>query len=79
MGITKIFFGLRTCQPVHMEEVAILFDNGLCREIEDFVVCGGPFFGNIQWRIASLLIRFGGLGLYLTVEATSYAFVSSRA
>ena len=43
------------------------------------MVCGGPFFGDIQWRIASLPIRFGGLGLYSAVEATSYAFVASRA
>lgn len=27
MGIAKLFFGLRACQPVHMEEVAIFFDN----------------------------------------------------
>ncbi|KAL7586081.1 hypothetical protein Lser_V15G36198 [Lactuca serriola] len=79
MGIAKIFFGLRTYQPVHMEEATLLFDNGLHREIEDIVVCGGPFFGDIQWRLASLPIRFSGLGLYSTVEATSYAFVASRA
>ena len=29
MGIAKLFFGLRTCQPVHTEEATILFDNGL--------------------------------------------------
>ncbi|KAL7603985.1 hypothetical protein Lser_V15G19890 [Lactuca serriola] len=79
MGISKLFYGLRTCQPVHMEEAAIFFDNGLRAAIEDIVVCGGPFFGDIQWRIASLPIRFGGLGLYSAVEATSYAFVASRA
>ncbi|KAL7610215.1 hypothetical protein Lser_V15G14394 [Lactuca serriola] len=79
MGVAKLFFGLRTCQPVHMEEAAIFFDNGLRVAIEDIVVCGGPFFGDIQWRIASLPIRFGGLGLYSAVEATSYAFVASRA
>ncbi|XP_052627549.1 uncharacterized protein LOC128134140 [Lactuca sativa] len=79
MGIAKLFFGLRTCQPVHMEEAAIFFDNGLRGAIEDIVVCGGPFFGDIQWRIASLPIRFGGLGLYSAVEATSYAFVASQA
>ncbi|XP_052622301.1 uncharacterized protein LOC128127679 [Lactuca sativa] len=47
MGIAKLFFGLRTCQPVHMEDAALLFDNGLCRTIEDIVVCGGPFFGDL--------------------------------
>ncbi|KAL4576119.1 hypothetical protein LXL04_012208 [Taraxacum kok-saghyz] len=29
MGIAKLFFGLRTCQPEHMEEAASFFDQGL--------------------------------------------------
>ena len=79
MSIAKILFGLRTCQPVHMEEATIFFDNGLREAIEDIVFCGGPFFGYMQWRIASLPIRFGGLSLYSAVEATSCASVASRA
>ncbi|KAJ0759599.1 putative exostosin [Helianthus annuus] len=79
MGIAKLFFGLRTCQPVHMEDAALFFDKGLRETIEELVVCGGPFFGDLQWRLASLPIRFGGLGLYSAVEASSYAFVASRA
>ena len=79
MGIAKLFFGLRTCQPIHIEEVALFFDKGLRRSIEDMMVCGGPFFGDIQWRLASLPIRFGGLGLYSAYEVSSYAFVASRA
>ncbi|MCI49878.1 hypothetical protein A2U01_0071122, partial [Trifolium medium] len=46
---------------------------------EDIVVGGGPYFGDLQWRVASLPIRDGGLGLYSAVEAASYAFVASRA
>ncbi|GKC77653.1 putative reverse transcriptase domain-containing protein [Tanacetum coccineum] len=61
MGIAKLFFGLRTCQPVHMEEAALFFDKGLRWSIENIVVCGGPFFGDLQWRLSSLPIRFGGL------------------
>ncbi|PWA84065.1 reverse transcriptase domain-containing protein [Artemisia annua] len=57
MGIAKLFFGLRTCQPVYVEEAALLFDKGLREAIEDMVVCGGPFFGDLQWRLASLPIR----------------------
>jgi len=79
MGIAKLLFGLRTCQPLYMEEAAMFFDKGLRRSIEDIVVCGGPFFGDIQWRLASLPIKFGGLGLYSATEASSYAFVASRA
>ncbi|MCI52451.1 hypothetical protein A2U01_0073695, partial [Trifolium medium] len=53
MGIAKIFFGLRTCQPIHMKDAVILFDEGLCGVVEDIVVGGGPFFGDLQWRLAS--------------------------
>nr|GFB69696.1 putative reverse transcriptase domain-containing protein [Tanacetum cinerariifolium] len=48
MGIAKLFFGLRTCQPVHMEEVALFFDKGLRGSIENIVVCGRPFFEDLQ-------------------------------
>ncbi|GKD51664.1 putative reverse transcriptase domain-containing protein, partial [Tanacetum coccineum] len=45
--------------------------------IKNIVVCGGPFFGDLQWRLASLPIRFGGLGLYSAKLVSSYAFVAS--
>nr|GEV09763.1 putative reverse transcriptase domain-containing protein [Tanacetum cinerariifolium] len=79
MGITKLFFGLRTCQPVHMEEASLFFDKGLHGSIKNIVVCDGPLFGDLQWRLSSLPIRFGGLGLYLAKLVSSYAFVASRA
>ncbi|GJZ64574.1 hypothetical protein Tco_0620995 [Tanacetum coccineum] len=56
MGITILFFCLRTCQPVHMEESAWFFNKGLRGSIEKIVVCGGPFFGDLRWRHASLPI-----------------------
>ncbi|PNX70509.1 auxilin-like protein, partial [Trifolium pratense] len=76
MGIVKLFFDLRTCQPIYMEEAAVLFDKELRVVVENIVVGGDPFFGDLQWRIASLPIK--GLGLCSAVEATSYAFVASR-
>ncbi|GKB22324.1 putative reverse transcriptase domain-containing protein [Tanacetum coccineum] len=79
MGIAKLFFCLRTCQPVHMEKAALFFDKGLRGSVENIVVCGGPFFGDLQWSLASLPIQFGGLGLYSAKVGSSYAFVASRA
>ncbi|GJR34773.1 hypothetical protein Tco_1210457 [Tanacetum coccineum] len=63
MGIFKLFIGLRTCQPVHMEEATLFFDKGLRGSIENIVVCGGLFFGDLQWRLASLPIHLGGVVL----------------
>jgi hypothetical protein len=62
-----------------MEEATILFDKKLCGAVEDIVVCGVPFFGDLLWRLASLPIKVGELGLYSAVDAASYAFVASRA
>ncbi|KAM0014048.1 putative exostosin [Helianthus debilis subsp. tardiflorus] len=63
MGVAKLLFGLRTCQPHLMVDAASWFDDGLREAIEDIVVGGGPFFGDLQWRLASLPMRLGGLGL----------------
>ncbi|GJY40509.1 hypothetical protein Tco_0427779, partial [Tanacetum coccineum] len=79
MGVAKLLFGLRTCQPMYIGEAVSIFDNGLRRAIEAIVVCGGPFFGDFQWRLASLPIRFGGSGLCSAKDVSTYAFVSSRA
>ncbi|KAK9052651.1 hypothetical protein SSX86_029281 [Deinandra increscens subsp. villosa] len=79
MGVAKLLFGLRTCQPMFVGEAVSIFDKGLREAIEDIVVCGGPFFGDLQWRLASLPTRLGGLGLYSAKDVSTYAFVASRA
>jgi len=63
IGVTKIFFVLKTCQPIHMEVTTMLLDQELCGAVEDIVVGEGPFFGELQWILTSLAIRFGGLDL----------------
>ncbi|KAK9080544.1 hypothetical protein SSX86_000302 [Deinandra increscens subsp. villosa] len=78
MGVAKLLFGLRTCQPTHVGEAVSVFDKGLREAIEDIVVCGGAFFGDLQWRLASLPTRFGGLGLCSAGDVSTYAFVASR-
>ncbi|KAJ0523272.1 putative exostosin [Helianthus annuus] len=79
MGVAKLLFGLRTCQPHLMVDAASRFDDGLREAIEDIVVGGGPFFGDLQWRLASLPMRLGGLGLLSARDVGVYAFVASRA
>jgi hypothetical protein len=60
MGITNFCFGPRACQPIYLEETVVLFDKELRVAVENIVVGGGPFFVDLQWRIASLPIKFGG-------------------
>jgi hypothetical protein len=47
MGIAKLVFGLKMCQPIYMEEAVVLFDKELRAVIENIVVEGGPFFGDL--------------------------------
>ncbi|XP_035834198.1 uncharacterized protein LOC118482693 [Helianthus annuus] len=44
MGVAKLLFGLRTCQPSYVGEAVSVFDKGLRNAIEDIVVCRGAFF-----------------------------------
>lgn len=60
MDITKIIFGLRTCQSNHMEKKIIWFDKGFRRAVKDSVVGGRSFFEDFQWMMTSLAIRVGG-------------------
>jgi hypothetical protein len=48
MSIAKLFFGLRMCQLIHMEEAVMLFDKDLCEAVEDIVVGGVLFFEDLQ-------------------------------
>nr|GEW25713.1 auxilin-like protein [Tanacetum cinerariifolium] len=74
MGVAKLLFGLRTCQPMHIGEAVSIFDNGLRRAIEAIVVCESPFFGDFHWSLASLSIRTTYfkdvvlMGLILTID-----------
>nr|GEU98190.1 reverse transcriptase domain-containing protein [Tanacetum cinerariifolium] len=63
---------------LHDEQSELLLRRS-CGSIENMVVYRGPFFGDLQWRLVSLHIRFEGLGLYSSNVASSYAFVASRA
>jgi len=47
--------------------------------VEDIVVGGGSFFGDLQWMVVSLRIKVGGLGLYSTLMASLYSFVTFKA
>ncbi|MCI04557.1 hypothetical protein A2U01_0025604 [Trifolium medium] len=75
ISVTDIF-GLRA--------MAINFARGcslqtLGDRYRDIVVSKGHYIEDLQWRVPSLPIRVGGLGLYSVVEAISYVFVAFKA
>lgn len=47
-SISKLFFGLRTRQPNHMEKSTISFDKELSRKVEDIMIGKCFFSGDLQ-------------------------------
>jgi len=78
MCITKFFFGLRTCQPIHIEEATMLFEKELHGALKDVVVGGGSFFGDLQWRLTSLPIRLEGFRVVLKSRGFLICFCGLR-
>nr|GEU77548.1 putative reverse transcriptase domain-containing protein [Tanacetum cinerariifolium] len=67
MGISKLFFDLRTCQPVHMKEAALFFDKGLRGSIKNIMK---------KWLLPMFLWSRGpNLGCYKTTSYMTVTYV----
>ncbi|GKC57534.1 reverse transcriptase domain-containing protein [Tanacetum coccineum] len=65
MGISRLYFTMRTCPPRVFESAQRSFDVALRSSLECIVTASGPGFGDWQWRLATLPFAFGGLGTKL--------------
>ncbi|GKD40247.1 hypothetical protein Tco_1260454, partial [Tanacetum coccineum] len=77
-GVSKLYFAMRTCPPRVFESAQLSFDMALRSALERIVTASGPGFGDWQWRIATLPLTFGGLGIYSAGDVLNYAFIASR-
>ncbi|GJS43084.1 hypothetical protein Tco_0568127 [Tanacetum coccineum] len=61
IGISKLYFSMRTCLPCIFESAQCSFDGALCSSLERIITASGPGFGDWQWMLANLPFAFGGL------------------
>ena len=77
-GVSKLSYALRTCSPLYLSEAHAQFDQTLRASLEKIVPTSGPGFGDWQWRLATLPIKLGGLGILSAGDIIQYAFLASR-
>jgi hypothetical protein len=77
-GVSKLSYALRTCSPLYLSEAQAHFDQALRASLEKIVTSSGPGFGDWQWRLATLPIKLGGLGILSAGDIIQYAFLASR-
>ena len=68
---------MRTCPPNSFRKAQIQFDNALRTSLEKIVTVSGPGFRDGQWRLATLPIKMGGLGIYSPGDVIKYVFLAS--
>jgi hypothetical protein len=77
-GVAKLSYAFRTCSPLYLQEAQVRFDQSLRSSLEKIVTASGPGFGDWQWRLATLPIKLGGLGILSAGDIIQYAFLASR-
>ncbi|GKA21801.1 hypothetical protein Tco_0707763 [Tanacetum coccineum] len=78
MGISKLYFTIRTYPPRVFEYARHSFDVALRSSLERIATAYGPGLGDWQWRLSTLPFAFGGLGVYYVGDVLNYAILASR-
>ncbi|KAL8167613.1 hypothetical protein V2J09_009112 [Rumex salicifolius] len=72
-GVMKLYYALRTC-PLSFLDAQVQFDHALRISLEKLVIASRSGFGDWQWRLATLPIKLGGLGIFSIRDVIRYAF-----
>ncbi|GJU68162.1 reverse transcriptase domain-containing protein [Tanacetum coccineum] len=72
VGISKLYFDMRTCSPRVFEMAQHAFDAALRSALERIVTASGLGFGDWQCRLSILPFAFGGLGIYSATSGNTF-------
>nr|GEZ83377.1 putative reverse transcriptase domain-containing protein [Tanacetum cinerariifolium] len=79
MALKKVSTTISLMEAVHkLHDPQFQFDQALRDSLEKVVTASGLGFGDCQWRLATLPIKLGGLGILSAGDIIKYAFLASR-
>ena len=78
LGMCKMIYCFRTSPPEALHAASSIITTSLHAALRYIVVAHGPFFGDFQFQLSSLPIRFSGLGITLPSDVVPYAFLTSQ-
>ncbi|XP_026448896.1 uncharacterized protein LOC113349177 [Papaver somniferum] len=79
VGISKLYFTLRTTNPQALQVATAHYDKHLLDYLRQIIVGDGAGFGLVQQRLATLPIKDGGLGVYTMKDTSTYCYFASCA
>ncbi|XP_026413120.1 uncharacterized protein LOC113308884 [Papaver somniferum] len=79
IGVSKLYFTLRTTNPMATQYATSLYDQHLIRFLRQLVVEDDAGFGPVRQRLATLPIKYGGFGVYTMEDTGKYCYLASYA
>lgn len=76
-GVSKLYFTMRITRPQVMQYAQLQFDEHLLQFLRYLITSDGASFGQLQQRIATLPIKYVGLGIYTMGDTIQYGYMAS--
>ena len=76
-GMCKMIYSFRTTHPSALNDASKILTSALHQALSKIVVGIGPFFGDFQLQLASLPVRYGGLGITIPSDIAPFAHLAS--
>ncbi|XP_026459150.1 uncharacterized protein LOC113359785 [Papaver somniferum] len=77
-GVSRLYFTMSTTNPLALQQAMTHFDDHLFQYLRQLITADGAGFGPLQYRIATLPIKDGGLGVYTMQDTSNYCYLDSQ-